>query len=622
MMSGGDESLNLVLRRRGPLDEVRFRRFVELARKVAVFDPECKVWRISSSKLATLGEDELEELLEELLRLSALTTNEVKELRNAWRRLRAGTIVAKGAGLELLGDESALRQVLESFGQYIYSLDGTVKVKSLLYLARLAREAEQRLGIRVLFDARLLSVTLERIDGRLCWCFNALDDVLVSKLNELGTLRYFVERALLSPEGVYEGSELVERRLKVARVLWREKCLVTPVALYQKYMDFLKSEGFTVENKIEELPELQMPLQKRFELLPHQEDAFKAWYRAKRGTIAIFTRGGKSFIALEAIHSLRKPTLILVTTKELLQTWLDYLEKYLGVPRHLVGVVGAGERKLGGITVATYTSAVKALDTLRGKFELVVFDEAHHVPATTFKSVALNVDAIYRMALSATPERRDKNEQILYELCGNLVFKLTYADLVRLRVAAPIEKFESIFAEGKEEKLSKLVQLLRKYESSKVLVFTQYLTTAEEVYARLLKEGFRAELITGETPSLKRELAFKRFLEGRVNVLVTTTVLDEGVTVPDAGVAVIYEGTGEARQMIQRIGRVLGHQPGKTAKVFELVDVLNPREKSAYLRRSWVRELYMEGVKYYRENAASLAESTAGYQRRMDYYLD
>jgi hypothetical protein len=30
----------------------------------------------------------------------------------------------------------------------------------------------------------------------------------------------------------------------------------------------------------------------------------------------------------------------------------------------------------------------------------------------------------------------------------------------------------------------------------------------------------------------------------------------------------------------------------------------------------------MEGMKYYRENAASLAESTAGYQRRMDYYLD
>lgn len=621
MMSGDSELLNLVLRRRGSLDEVRFRRFVELARKVAVFDPECKVWRISSSKLAALDEDELEGLLEELLDLSALTTREAEELQEAWRRLRVSTVVVKGASLELLGDDGALRQVLKSLGQYIHSLNGTLRVKSLLYLARLAKEAEQRLGIRVLFDTRLLSVTLERAEGRLRWRFSALDEALASKLTELGTLRYFVERALLSPEGVYEGSELVERHLKVARVLWREKCLMTPVALYQKYMEFLSSEGFTVENRIEELPELQIPLQKRFELLPHQEDAFKAWYRTKRGTIAIFTRGGKSFIALEAIYNLRKPTLILVTTKELMQTWLDYLEKYLGVPRHLIGVMGGGERKLGSVTVATYTTAVKALEVIKGKFELVIFDEAHHVPAATFKGVALNVDALYRMALSATPERRDRNEQILYELCGNLVFKHTYTDLVRLRVAAPIEKFESIFAEGKDEKLSMLVQLLRKYESSKVLVFTQYLATAEEVYARLIREGFKAELITGETPPLKRELAFRRFLEGRVNVLVTTTVLDEGITVPDADVAVIYEGTGEARQMIQRIGRVLGYQPGKTAKVFELVDILDPREKSAYLRRSWVRELYTEGMKYYRENAASLAEGP-GYQRRMDYYLD
>jgi len=621
-MSGDQESLNLVLRRRGSLDEAKFRRFVELARKVAVFDPEHKLWRVSPSKLVLLNKSELEELLAELPSLSALTAGEVEELREAWRRLRAGTVIVRSASLELLGDGAVLRKVLESLDQYLFSSDGSLRLKSLLYLGSFAREAEQRLGIKVLFDIRLLRVTLERVDGRLRWQFSILDDILVSKLAELGTLRYFVERALLSPEGVYEGSELVERRLKVVRVLWREKCVTTPVALYQKYLKFLESEGFTVENKVEELPDIQIHLQKRFELLPHQEDAFRAWHRARRGTIAIFTRGGKSFIALEAIYSLRKPTLILVTTKELLQTWLEYIERYLGVPRHLIGVVGAGERRLSGITVATYTSAVKALDALKGRFEFVVFDEAHHVPATTFKSIALNVDAVYRMALSATPERRDRNEHILYELCGDLVFKLTYSDLVRLRVVAPIERFESIFAEGKEEKLSKLVQLLRKYETSKVLVFTQYLTTAEEVYARLLKEGFKAELITGETPSLKRELAFKRFLEGRVNVLVTTTVLDEGITVPDAEVAVIYEGTGEARQMIQRIGRVLGYQPGKTAKVFELVDILNSREKSAYLRRSWVRELYIEGMKYYLENVTSFSESTTSYQRRMDYYLD
>ncbi len=184
---------------------------------------------------------------------------------------------------------------------------------------------------------------------------------------------------------------------------------------------------------------------------------------------------------------------------------------------------------------------------------------------------------------------------LLYDLCGELVYSLTYRDLVKLKVVAPIERFDALFARSPDEKLALLVELLRRYRGSKAIVFTQYLSTAEKVYSRLLKEGFSAEMITGSTPASRRELAFKRFVEGRVNILVTTTVLDEGVTVPDAEVAVIYEGTGEARQMIQRIGRVLGYYPGKTAKVFEIIDISNPREKAAYLRRSWIRELYSLG---------------------------
>ena len=100
-------------------------------------------------------------------------------------------------------------------------------------------------------------------------------------------------------------------------------------------------------------------------------------------------------------------------------------------------------------------------------------------------------------------------------------------------------------------------------------------------------------LITGETPQSRRKRAFQEFLRGNVKIIVTTTVLDEGITVPDAEVAIIYEGTGEARQMIQRIGRVLGYVPGKTAKIYELVDITNPREKRAHFRRKWVKELYL-----------------------------
>ena len=69
-----------------------------------------------------------------------------------------------------------------------------------------------------------------------------------------------------------------------------------------------------------------------------------------------------------------------------------------------------------------------------------------------------------------------------------------------------------------------------------------------------------------------REVALRKFSEGKVRVVVATTVLDEGVDVPDADVAVVASGTGSKRQMIQRVGRVVRASPGKKkAKVYEIV---------------------------------------------------
>jgi superfamily II DNA or RNA helicase len=53
--------------------------------------------------------------------------------------------------------------------------------------------------------------------------------------------------------------------------------------------------------------------------------------------------------------------------------------------------------------------------------------------------------------------------------------------------------------------------------------------------------------------------------------IVTSQVLDEGIDVPDASLAVILSGTGSSRQFIQRLGRVLRKKDGKNAKLIELV---------------------------------------------------
>jgi superfamily II DNA or RNA helicase len=52
---------------------------------------------------------------------------------------------------------------------------------------------------------------------------------------------------------------------------------------------------------------------------------------------------------------------------------------------------------------------------------------------------------------------------------------------------------------------------------------------------------------------------------------VTSKVLNEGVNVPEANVAIILSGSGSVREHVQRLGRILRRTPGKEATLYELI---------------------------------------------------
>ncbi len=53
--------------------------------------------------------------------------------------------------------------------------------------------------------------------------------------------------------------------------------------------------------------------------------------------------------------------------------------------------------------------------------------------------------------------------------------------------------------------------------------------------------------------------------------MVTSKVLNEGVDIPDANVAVVISGSGSVREHVQRLGRILRKRDGKRAVLYELV---------------------------------------------------
>ena len=59
--------------------------------------------------------------------------------------------------------------------------------------------------------------------------------------------------------------------------------------------------------------------------------------------------------------------------------------------------------------------------------------------------------------------------------------------------------------------------------------------------------------------------------QGVYPVVVTSRVLNEGVDMPSANVAIVLSGSGSVREHVQRLGRILRAAEGKRAILYELV---------------------------------------------------
>jgi superfamily II DNA or RNA helicase len=91
----------------------------------------------------------------------------------------------------------------------------------------------------------------------------------------------------------------------------------------------------------------------------------------------------------------------------------------------------------------------------------------------------------------------------------------------------------------------------------RTLVFTDTVEQAEAAARVLVTAGISAETVHGGLAGDRRRIRLAQFRAGRLDALVAPRVLDEGVDVPDADVAVVLAAFRSRRQLVQRLGRVL-----------------------------------------------------------------
>lgn len=428
-----------------------------------------------------------------------------------------------------------------------------------------------------------------------------LDESLLRDLEGISTVKYYVKT-------------LKEVRVREIQVLKRVSGgFEAPYFTHHWIRRMAGSKGFSVVDQVSWPDEEVHPL-KNFSLYDFQEEAVRRWEENGRfGTVVMPTGAGKTYVGLEAIFRTSRSALVCVVTEEMVNQWVELVREKLSLDS---GVFSGRRKEVRPVTVGIYNSVAKHIESLYDKFSLVVFDEVHHVPASTFKEVAFRSKARYRLGLSATPERADGNDHLIFLTSGEVVYKISFSELLSRGFLAPVRHHlvqvdltederrrmdrELIFARTEEErklierryalrakeKLREVLRIMEEVRGRKVLIFTEYVDQAEEIYAELRRRGYRTELMIGKTSN--RAEIFDMFRRGELNVIVTTRVLDEGIDVPDADVAVIVSGSGSRRQMAQRIGRVVRGAPGKVADVYEIVTRGTIEERLSRTRRKGV----------------------------------
>lgn len=385
---------------------------------------------------------------------------------------------------------------------------------------------------------------------------------------------------------------------------------------------------------------LPYPVQLTLQPRPYQREAVDAWLAADgRGIVVLPTGAGKTVVAYEAMARLGVRTLVVVPTIELLRQWREGISERLGVPRESVGAIGGGERNSSPITVITYDSAAMPRRSLAG-YGLLIFDETHHLPAQSYRAIVARCPAPWRLGLSATLERADGRHLELHALVGPVVYERDPEELSAQRhIAAYKERrmyvdlspeeelrYESLMAEWRwylatrrgqlgsgpgmfaemirrsgfdpearralrahhearlvamnaHAKIATIEELLRKHVTDKVIVFSEYVDMVDRISRTLLLPS-----ITYRTPPAERRAILEGFRTGEFTKLVTGRVLNEGVDVPDANVAIVASGSASMREYVQRLGRVL--RPKATeAQLYELVSRRTTERNAARRRR-------------------------------------
>jgi superfamily II DNA or RNA helicase len=217
---------------------------------------------------------------------------------------------------------------------------------------------------------------------------------------------------------------------------WHADRLVLPRGVLDQSLSLLKTAGATVVVQDARVVGARVPWKFQGELREGQEKAVRKMFEEDDGVLCAPPGAGKTVMGCALIARTRTSALVLVHRAVLVEQWRETAMRFLGLKRKEIGLWrGSSPRLTGRFDIAMLPSLVRVenLAAALAGYGVIIVDECHHVPATSFEMVLKACSSRRVYGLTATPKRKDRLEKLLFAQCGPIRHTLVDAPIEEVR---------------------------------------------------------------------------------------------------------------------------------------------------------------------------------------------
>ena len=317
------------------------------------------------------------------------------------------------------------------------------------------------------------------------------------------------------------------------------------------------------------------------------------------------TSKGKSITALDLVRRLNQRVLIVVHLRTIFNGWLREINKVFGLPASKIGVIQGNTWRVGPcVTVAMLQTLTNRQERWPELFDVtgtLVVDEAHIVPCHTAANFVNECPARYRIGLTATEDRKDKLESVLYLLFGEPFVKQSI-EMTETRSSLPISDAillpTDFYAEYTEDYHAFLEALTKDVARNEMIVskvveeakqnYVCLVVTNRREHAKMLHReigrSVNCDLLLGGMDKTEFRLIMEKFLDGKGRVLVSTNkLISTGANIPPLERLFVTIPYANSVEIVQLAGRIRRKFPGKKdAVIYDFFDVNIPRVRQIF----------------------------------------